>query len=209
MSSLDHPPAILLASASPRRRELLDQIGVSYRVVAHGADERHLAGESPETYVRRMAHEKAISVAADDAAVLGADTVVVCDDRILGKPRDREHALHMLGLLSGREHHVCSAVTVCRGGDCRSALSTSRVRFRQIGEEEREAYWRSGEPEGKAGGYAIQGLAAVFVRRIEGNYSGIMGLPLFETAQLLAGFGIPAAMGCFPPESAGSGRNGS
>lgn len=208
MPSLDHPHTVLLASASPRRHELLEQIGVSYRVVAHGADESHLAGEGPESYVRRMAHEKAASVAADNAVVLGADTVVVCDDRVLGKPRDREHALHMLALLSGREHRVCSAVTVCRGGDCRDALSTSRVHFRRIGEQEREAYWCSGEPEGKAGGYAIQGLAAVFVHRIEGSYSSIMGLPLFETAQLLAGFGIPTAMGCFPSESAGSGRNG-
>lgn len=206
MSAADD--SIVLASASPRRRELLEQLGMSYTVASHGVDERHRPGEDPEIYVQRMAREKAAAVAARETRkpVLGADTAVVCQGRIMGKPRDREHALGMLAQLSGREHHVFSAVCVRRGGDCRQALSVTRVRFRQISEAERELYWASGEPEGKAGAYAIQGLGAVFVPWIEGSYSGVMGLPLFETAGLLADSGIATAMGGFPCEPADAGR---
>ncbi len=188
--------AILLASASPRRRELLEQIGVHYATVTHSADESLRSRESPSTYVQRVARAKATSVAGryPGRTVLGADTAVVSDDRILGKPENREHAYEMLASLSGRSHQVCSAVVLCRGRECRTALSVSRVRFRVIEAQEMAAYWASGEPVDKAGGYAIQGLGAIFVRDIEGSYSGIMGLPLFETARLLSAFGVATGL---------------
>jgi len=182
---------LILASQSPRRAELLRQIGVDFRVAPAHIDETPRRAESPADYVVRMAREKARATAAQHpgALVLGADTSVILDDRILGKPADREEGIAMLLALSGREHQVLTAVALA-GTHPGQALSASRVRFRPVGHEEAARYWATGEPADKAGGYAIQGLGAVFVERIEGSYSGIMGLPLFETAQLLADAGL-------------------
>jgi len=188
-------PEILLASASPRRQELLRQIGVGFRLISHDVEEIRLPGETPPDFVRRLAREKAVSgltrAPADQRpVVLGADTAVVCEGKILGKPVDRDDALAMLRLLSGRRHLVHSAVAVVSGESRSVALSTTEVEFRELTAAELEAYWASGEPVDKAGAYAIQGLAAVFVKNLHGSYSGVMGLPLFETAVLLEQHGI-------------------
>lgn len=184
---------IILASASPRRQELLRQIGVQFDQQVAEIDETPGENESAEAYVARLALEKARAVHArlgdDEVPVLGADTAVVVDDEILGKPRDAAHAATMLRQLAGREHRVLSAVAlVGRHEACR--VSESRVRFRPLGDEEISAYWRTGEPAGKAGGYAVQGVGAIFIEQLHGSYSGVMGLPVFETAQLLQEFGI-------------------
>lgn len=183
---------IILASASPRRRELLTQIGVSYKVLPVDIDESPRPGEAPADFVRRLALEKARAGQAvhDGPPVLGADTCVVVDGRILGKPRDYAQAQAMLSALSGRVHQVLSAVALVQGERRAQALSQSRVGMRVIAEAEIEAYWASGEPADKAGAYAIQGLGAVFVNALEGSYSGVMGLPVFETAGLLKEFGV-------------------
>ena len=186
-------PVLCLASASPRRRELLAQIGVPHVVTSADIDETVLPGESPAEYVLRMARNKAVVVrdAGQRLPVLAADTAVVLDGVIYGKPRDREHALDMLRRLSGRTHEVLTAVALADHRGTRTRLSLSEVTFRTLTEEECAAYWESGEPRDKAGAYAIQGLAAVFVERISGSYSGVMGLPLFETAELLRAAGVP------------------
>ncbi|MFO1425057.1 MAG: Maf family protein [Candidatus Competibacteraceae bacterium] len=188
-------PWIYLASASPRRRELLRQIGVSYRRLRLDVDETPRLGETPDAYVVRLALAKARAGCATlgrrlPAPVLGADTAVVMDDAILGKPRDRAEGLTMLALLSGREHRVLSAVALAVPTRDAVRVQESRVRFRALTPAERAAYWDSGEPLDKAGGYAIQGRAAAFVAELRGSYSGVMGLPLFETAELLRAFGI-------------------
>jgi septum formation protein len=190
--SLSSRLMLILASQSPRRAELLRQIGVDFRVEPAHIDETPRPGESPADYVVRMALEKARAVHSRHPAerVLGADTSVILDERILGKPANREEGIAMLLALGGREHQVLTAVALA-GTHPGQALSASRVRFRPIGHAEAARYWATGEPADKAGGYAIQGLGAVFVERIEGSYSGIMGLPLFETAQLLANAGLP------------------
>ena len=215
------PPMIHLASKSPRRRILLAQIGVDCMVVDAPIDELRRTGELPERFVERMAREKAqagLAVLGDArvAPVLGADTVVVLEDRVLGKPRDEEHAMSMLRALSGRMHHVISAVAIgagngdpesadpgddplhtglgaSAGGEPRVVASVSRVWFRALSHDELRAYCASGEPLDKAGAYAIQGRAATFVARLDGSYSGVMGLPLFETALLLREAGIRPA----------------
>jgi len=182
---------IYLASASPRRRELLEQIGIRYRQLPVDVPEVQEEDEVAEMYVLRVALDKAragrASVGADYCApVLGADTAVVIDGEVLGKPRDRDDALAMLARLSGRWHQVMSAVALVGAeGEEYSRLSVNAVQFREITPQEAEAYWETGEPSDKAGGYAIQGRAAVFIERIEGSYSAVMGLPLFETAELL------------------------
>lgn len=186
---------VLLASASPRRQELLRQIGVSFRVVNHALDEVRRANEAPRKFVARMAREKACSVLmatpADQApVVLGADTIVVCGREVLGKPAGKSDALRMLAMLSGRQHRVYSAVAVATRECTRMALSATTVYFREIGRAEAERYWRSGEPRDKAGAYAIQGLGGVFVSRMRGSYTGVVGLPVYETAALLAQAGI-------------------
>jgi septum formation protein len=184
---------LILASSSPRRRELLDQIGVSYRVQPVEVDETPREDESPETFARRMALEKARAgwkAQGTGLPVLGADTVVTMDGAILGKPVDRDEALHMLGRLSGSTHRVLSAVALKHGGREAVGLSETRVRFRTLAPEEIAAYWDSGEPADKAGAYGIQGLGALFVEHLEGSYTGVVGLPLYETGQLLESFGI-------------------
>jgi septum formation protein len=194
--------AIFLASRSPRRRELLDQIGVSYRMVDVEVDESHLPNESAETYVRRLAQAKAqaggealastISATDNATLVLGADTIVVLDtpagEKLLGKPKNREDGLAMLQQLSAATHRVLTAVCISNGSRYETAVSETQVTFRQLQETEIVAYWHSGEPVDKAGAYGIQGLAAAFISRIEGSYSGVMGLPLCETATLLQAF---------------------
>ena len=186
---------LYLASASPRRRELLAQIGVGYRLVAAPIDESVRAGEAPAAYVERLARAKAAAGLAalgkNKVCVLGADTAVVLDGRILGKPRDRADGLAMLAALSGRSHEVLTAVALADGVRSAARVVSSRVQWRALAEGEAQAYWETGEPQDKAGGYAIQGLAAIFVARLEGSYSAVVGLPLAETAELLAEFGIP------------------
>ena len=187
---------IYLASASPRRRELLEQIGVRYRQLLVDVPEVPQPQEVAEMYVLRVALAKAragraLLAAGERLPVLGADTAVVIDGEVLGKPRDRSDALAMMARLSGQWHQVISAVAVVSPeGEEHSRLSVSAVQFRPVTREEAEAYWQSGEPGDKAGGYAIQGRAAVFIERLEGSYSGVMGLPLFETAEVLERFGI-------------------
>ncbi len=184
---------LYLASGSPRRRELLTQIGVPFSVVSAPIDETPLPNESAPAYVERLARAKAAAGLASvggPAVVLGADTAVVLDGRILGKPENREDALAMLADLSGREHQVLTAVALSDGQRVHSLCVTSKVRFRAISAEEAQRYWASGEPADKAGGYAIQGLAAVFVTGLSGSYSAVVGLPLSETAELLGQFGI-------------------
>lgn len=190
---------LYLASGSPRRRELLTQIGIPFTPLSASVDETPLPGEAAPAYVERLARAKACAGlaalppldAATPVAVLGADTAVVLDGRILGKPVDREDALAMLAALSGREHQVLTAVAVADHQRCLSLCVASAVRFGPISNTQAQAYWASGEPLDKAGAYAIQGLGAVFVQRIEGSYSAVVGLPLGETAELLAQFAIP------------------
>jgi septum formation protein len=190
---MDEYIALYLASRSPRRRELLHQLGLRHAVVAADTDETPGAGEGPNEYVVRIAMEKAGAGRAlashPGLPVLAADTAVVCDERILGKPSDRDEALAMLHLLSGRTHRVLTAVAVVGSGE-HLAISETQVTFRAIGEPEALAYWATGEPRDKAGAYAIQGLGALFVERLSGSYTGVVGLPLFETAGLLAREGI-------------------
>jgi septum formation protein len=181
---------VYLASASPRRRELLTQIGVRHESHPVDIDETRRPGEAPGDYVTRLAETKAETAWSRIAPglrrpVIAADTAVVVDEEVLGKPRDREDALRMLALLSGRVHEVYTAVALCNEGGENSRVNVSRVQFRTLRPGEAERYWASGEPQDKAGSYAVQGHAAVFIERLEGSYSGVMGLPLFETAALL------------------------
>lgn len=191
----DRKPHLYLASRSPRRAELLTQIGVRFAVLAADVDETPQADEPPERYVERIALAKAWAAhealaGAPALPVLAADTSVVLDGRILGKPRDGAHARSMLRALSDRAHHVLTAIALLSNGQVWTELSLSRVVFRALRDEELLAYWRTGEPQDKAGGYAIQGLGALFVAGLEGSYSGVMGLPLYETGRLLARAGI-------------------
>jgi septum formation protein len=190
------PDFVYLASASPRRRELLRQIGVPFRVITGEVDERLLMDEAPVDYVSRLAAAKAHAGwqrcgEPADASVLAADTAVVLDGLILGKPLDRGDAEHMLGKLSGRTHEVLTAVALRSPAALKTRVSRSLVTFRPIDAAEARAYWDTGEPCDKAGGYAIQGYAAVFVADLQGSYSGVMGLPLFETVELLKSAGLP------------------
>jgi len=186
---------ICLGSASPRRAKLLAQIGVSFEVATAEIDELPQPGEAPEVYILRMALEKAEAVLAKNPGlpVLAADTTVVVDGEILGKPRDEAGGLAMLARLSGRAHQALTAVALAEAGDegrRATRLNVNKVVFRSTTAAERLAYWRTGEPLDKAGGYGIQGHAAVFIEHLEGSFSAVMGLPLFETAELLAEFGI-------------------
>ena len=191
----DADPQIYLASRSPRRRELLSQIGVRFAVVVADCDETRHPGEHPEDYVLRLALEKTRRARStlprdEPRPVLGADTAVVVDERILGKPANREESFAMLRLLSGRCHRVLTAVALIAGDGVCTDLCESRVTFRTLTRDECLRYWATGEPRDKAGGYGIQGLGALFVAGLTGSYSGVMGLPLFETARLLGQAGI-------------------
>ncbi len=187
---------LLLASRSPRRRELLEQIGVDYQVVAVDIDEQQQVGELPTAYVTRLASEKAwsgwhVQTAEMKRPVLAADTAVVIGSHIMGKPADEADAFEMLQRLSGRTHEVYSGIALV-DGEVNVRISRSEVTFRTLSDDEIRDYWQSGEPRDKAGGYAIQGLAAQFISNLNGSYSGVMGLPLFETTELLydAGYNL-------------------
>jgi len=187
---------LYLASASPRRAELLRQVGIAFEVMPSGLDEKPAAEERPQDYVERVATEKAQWVAArirslglPDRPVLGADTEVILDGEILGKPNDATHGLATLRRLAGRRHQVLSAIAVVANNSVRRAVCESFVTFGPLTDEDIHGYWESGEPADKAGGYAVQGLAARYIRHIDGSFSGIVGLPLFELEQLLKEIG--------------------
>ena len=184
---------LVLASGSPRRLELLQQIGIQPRVYPVGIDETPKAGEAVTDLVKRLAEQKARQGYQDTqgtSPVLGSDTVGLLDGQPLLKPRDFADAERMLLALSNRWHEIHTSVALIYQAKLYEAISVSRVKFRSISSAEIAAYWASGEPQDKAGAYAVQGLAAVFIERIEGSYSGIMGLPLFETSQLLQQAGL-------------------
>lgn len=186
-------PLLILASASPRRGELLHQMGIAHAVIPANIHEEPAPDESAQAYVQRIAAEKseaALKLTGTRLPVLAADTEVIIDDTILGKPRDALHAKSMLAQLSGREHQVLSAVSLRQKDRHLQAMSLSIVRFRRLTESEIDAYWKTGEPMGKAGAYAIQGQGALFISHLAGSYSGVMGLPLHETANLLAQLGL-------------------
>jgi nucleoside triphosphate pyrophosphatase len=193
---------LYLASQSPRRHELLRQLGVAFEVVGVDVPETRRAAESPRAYVARVARTKAdaglAALAPRDpaAVVLGADTEVVLGDRVFGKPVNADEAAGMLRALSGRSHSVLTAVWVVAVDRAKGALNESEVRFTAIDDSAIEGYVATGEPFGKAGGYAIQGRAAAFIERLSGSYSGVVGLPLFETAELLRGFGAMGRPEC-------------
>jgi len=181
---------LYLASRSPRRQQLLKQIGVEFELVDINVNEDWDGIEQVQRHVERLSLEKARAGKAkiklqNNFAVLGADTAVVLDDRILGKALNEEEAKHLLQTLSGRMHHVYTAVTLITNKGEKTKTSISRVVFRPITANEIESYCRTGEPIGKAGAYAIQGHAAAFIERLDGSYSGVMSLPLYETADLL------------------------
>ncbi len=189
---------LILASASPRRRELLDQIKVSYSVMPVDIDETPRVNEEARVYVQRIAAEKSLNcleLHEIDRPVLAADTTVVIHGRILGKPESLESARDMLVRLSGQTHQVYTAVSIRLSSGIHEkrhlqTMSRSDVRFRKLSDDEIEAYCQTGEPMGKAGSYAIQGLASIFVEQLVGSYSGVVGLPLYETASLLSNLGI-------------------
>lgn len=191
MGNVSLTPILHLASSSPRRREILQALGLTFTVAAVAVDETPLDTETPEDMVLRLAVAKAAAakVAVDDL-VLGSDTCVVLDGQALGKPRDRDHAVEMLLSLAGRTHLVVSGVALRSSAGTRTALSSTEVRFRKIDHDEALLYWQSEEPRDKAGGYGIQGLGGVFVESISGSYSGVMGMPVFETAELLRDAGV-------------------
>jgi len=185
-------PTLILASASPRRSELLNQLGLAHSIKVADIDETPFTHESPADYVLRVANKKSLTIfqqSPKNSVILAADTAVVLDKKIMGKPENLEHAISMLTNLSGNTHQVYSSVSV-RGQKLQHIISISEVTFRHITEAEIKQYWDTGEPADKAGAYAIQGLASLFIESITGSFSGIMGLPLFETAQLLANEGI-------------------
>lgn len=186
--------SLILASASPRRVELLQQMGVRFTTIPAQIDETPLTEELATDYVTRMALEKAGKIAQsqpDTIPVLGADTVVLCEEKIFTKPENFDHAKSMLLALSDNRHQVLTAVALVKGTKKAVTVSVSEVWFRTISDAECQAYWRSGEPKDKAGAYAIQGYGAVFVERLEGSFSGIVGLPIAETSKLLQQFNVP------------------
>jgi septum formation protein len=194
MAEQEQKKAVLrLASASPRRRQLLDLIGVPHLVTPADLDETPRVAEAPDEYVMRLAREKAEAVWTQhqDLPVLAADTTVVVDSEILGKPESEADAMAMLGKLSGREHVVHTAIALRTAQAVNVGISTTQVTFAPLTEAQVRAYWASGEPQGKAGAYAIQGLGAVFVSNISGSYTGVMGLPLYATAAMLRSQGVP------------------
>lgn len=183
-------PSILLASGSPRRKELLEQLGYQFAVIRTDVEEMRQRGESPFEYVSRLSQDKALAGVAlsPESIVIGSDTIVVCEQNVLEKPSDYLDAKQMLTQLSGRAHQVMTAVTVANKQKRETVVVTTDVWFKPLSEQEIEQYWQSGEPCDKAGSYAIQGLGGRFVTRIEGSYYAVVGLPLYETDQLLHKF---------------------
>ncbi len=198
MCAAMNEPLLHLASASPRRREILAAIGVPHSSAGVDLDETPAAGEQPADLALRLALAKAraaLAAGREERVILGADTVVSLAGELFGKPASEEEGIYMLSRLSGRVHAVHTAVAVLAGGRELSAVSASEVRFRAIAAREARAYWATGEPAGKAGGYAVQGRGGIFVARLCGSYSGVMGLPVFETAALLQQAGIDVLAG--------------
>ncbi len=191
---LDGPPELVLASASPRRADLLRQLGLTFRSVLVDVDEEAVsAGEREPAAIaaaRAVAKASAAAILEPEAVVLGADTIVVCRGRVLGKPSDSEDAVRMLRLLSGRWHTVLTAIAVVSRGELTTSVEYARVAFRHLDDAEMHRYARSGDPLDKAGGYGIQGAAAAFVRRIEGEYATIVGLPVCRLSLMLRPFGF-------------------
>jgi septum formation protein len=183
---------VVLASSSPRRHQLLELIGVAHDVRAADVDETHIAGEQPDSYAERLARAKAERISADDgeAVVIGADTIVVVDGEVLGKPRDANDAARMLVMLSGRAHEVMTAVAVSHEGHTAAAVEKVSVTFRDLSDEEISSYIATGEPMDKAGAYGIQGYGATIVRRIDGDYFAVMGLSLVRLVELLDQVGV-------------------
>ena len=186
---------IYLASQSPRRRALLEQLGVRFAVCIADVDESLIVGESPQDYVQRLALAKANVIwqslsEQERRPVLGADTTVCLSGEILGKPANKNEAIDMLQRLSGQQHEVISGIAIL-GEKCSVCVNVSQVSFRVLSPAEIEAYWETGEPRDKAGSYAIQGYAAAFISALQGSYTGVMGLPLYETANLLSEHNIP------------------
>lgn len=186
---------LVLASASPRRLNLLRALSLKCTVLPQDIDESPFPAEKPTKLVKRLALAKAKSAYAtlsetDHRLVLGSDTIVVCDDQILGKPQNKSDGLAMLRLLSGRTHQVLTAVALMNHDKQAETMSLTEVSFTTLSDDEIEAYWESGEPLGKAGAYGVQGLGAMFVNKIQGSYSGVVGLPIFETVDLLKKFGV-------------------
>lgn len=181
---------LVLASGSPRRKELLEHLGHPFSILVTNVEESQQAGEQAEQYVARLSQDKALSALAQQAesVVLGSDTIVVCDDQVLEKPLDLADAKQMLMMLSGRAHQVMTAVTVVSKEKQETVVVTTDVWFKTLSENEVEQYWQTGEPCDKAGSYGIQGIGGRFVTRIEGSYHAVVGLPLFETDQLLQKF---------------------
>lgn len=179
---------IYLASRSPRRRELLSQLNIQFEIVDGEIDESQLAGENAEQYVQRLAQAKAQQGwknSPKDKPVLGSDTIVVYQDRLLGKPTNQQDAVNTLTLLSGQQHQVITSVAICWQDRVETITVSSDVEFAPISESQAIEYWQTGEPQDKAGSYAIQGIGGQFVKRIQGSYSAIVGLPLYETKQLV------------------------
>ncbi len=183
---------LILASGSPRRQELLRQLGVDFSIVSPDIDESVVANEQAAIYVERLACEKAQAVLQQypDAVILAADTCVSISNQIIGKPRDKQHAFEIWSLLSGRCHQVLTGVCVMTAQQQHSVVVSTDVEFQHLSLQEMDAYWASNEPIGKAGAYAIQGIAARFIPCIHGSYSNVVGLPLHETAQLLKAVGL-------------------
>lgn len=188
-------PSLHLASASPRRRQILDGLGLRFSHAGTNIDESRIAGESAADMVLRLALQKARCADRPNDAVLGYDTAVVLGDRVFGKPTSKEDAEDMLAALSGQVHDVLTGIALLHCGSAQQVMCRNRVRFREISRAEASAYWQTGEPLDKAGGYAIQGLAAVFVEELQGSHSGVIGLPVFETAALLRTIGIDVLAG--------------
>ena len=186
MSSIE----LHLASSSPRRHEILTALGLSFTAAGVDVDETRQIDEPADAMVLRLAALKARSADVDSALILGADTAVVLGESVFGKPKNEDDAIRMLLELSGQRHAVMTGVAVLTGTDLQTALSVTEVQFREIGPDEARRYWQSGEPRDKAGAYAIQGLGGTFVAGINGSYSGVVGLPAFETAQLLRNAGL-------------------
>jgi len=194
-------PRIVLASQSPRRAELIGRLGLHPEIVPADLDERYLPGETPEVHAERLAREKALAIAVTrpDALVVGSDTIVVVDGGVLGKPRDREHAIEMLLRLSGRDHEVCTGVAVAHGGHVESGLERVAVRFRTLDRALCEAYVDTGEPMDKAGAYGIQGFGSALVEGIVGDYFAVMGLPVVRMLRLVERFGWRYEFGRLAP----------
>jgi septum formation protein len=188
-------PRVILASASPRRRELLSLIGIEHEVRPANIDETYLPGEAAREHAERLAREKAGAIEVPDAITIGSDTIVVVDGRVLGKPRDREHAAEMLRQLSGRSHVVMTGVAARWRGKLVSGLEEVGVTFRPLRDDEIERYIDTGEPMDKAGAYGIQGFGATLVERVDGDYFAVMGLPLNRLARLLETLGLNYTFG--------------